>query len=60
MARSLNTRCDFKQAFVTCDLLVDVVELTLHVKTKHGKHMLKEDQEKRMEKILALGEMDGQ
>ena len=43
MARSLNSRCDFKQGFFTCDLPVDVVELILQVKTKHGKHMLKED-----------------
>ena len=50
MARSLNSRCDFKQGFFTCDLLVDAVQLVVCVKPKCGKHTLKEDREKRMEK----------
>ena len=50
MARSLNSHCNFKEGFFTCDLPVDVVELVLKVKTRHGKHTLKEDQERRMEK----------
>ena len=50
MARSLNSRCDFKEIFFTCYLLVDAVQLVLHVETKQGKHSLKEDKEKRMEK----------
>ena len=47
---SLNSRCNFKQGFFTCDLPVDVVELILRVKTKHGKHTPKEDWEMRTEK----------
>ena len=50
MARSLNSRCDFKQGFFTCNLLVDTVQLVVFVKTKCGKHILKEDKEKRREK----------
>ena len=50
MARSLNSRCDFRQGFFTCDLPVDTVQLVLCIKTKCGKHTLKEDKEKRMEK----------
>ena len=50
MARSLNSRCDFKQGFFTCDLPVDTVELILQAKTKCRKHTLREDQEKRTEK----------
>ena len=46
MARSLNFRCNFQQGFFTCDLLVDAVELIVHVETKCGKHTLKEDKEK--------------
>ena len=50
MARSLNSRCHFKQGFFTCNLAVDTVQLVVHVETKHGKHTLKEEKEKRMEK----------
>ena len=50
MARSLKSHCDFKEGFFTCDLPVDTVELVLKVKTKKGKHTLKEDRERRMEK----------
>ena len=50
MARSLNSCCDFKQGFFTCNLPIDMIELVLKVKTKHGKHTLKEDREKRTEK----------
>ena len=42
--------CDFKQGFFTCNLPKDVVELVLKVKTKCGKHTLKEDREKRTAK----------
>ena len=50
MANSLNSCCNFKEGFFTCHLPVDVVELVLKVKTRCGKHTLKEDWEKRMEK----------
>ena len=50
MARSLNSLRDFKQGFFTCNLQVDTVELVLKVKTRQGKHTLKEDRKKRMEK----------
>ena len=50
MARSLNSHCGFKDRFFTCDLPVDVAELVLKVKTRCGKHTLKEDWEKRKEK----------
>ena len=55
MARSLNSPCDFKEEFFTCDLPVDVVELVLKVKIRHGKHTLKEDWEKKMEKYRPWG-----
>ena len=54
MARSLNSRCDFKQSFFTCDQPEDVVELVLCVKTKCRKLRLKEDWEKRTEKYRPL------
>ena len=47
MARSLNLCCDFKEGFFTCDLPVDMVELVLKVKMKHGKHTLREDWKRR-------------
>ena len=50
MARSLNSIHNFKQGFFICDLPVDAVELILRVKTKCGKHTLKEDREKRTDK----------
>ena len=50
IGRSLNLYCDFKQGFFTCNLSVAMVELVLKVKTKCGKHTLKEDREKRTEK----------
>ena len=50
MARSLNSRCNFKKGFFTCNLPVDTVQLVVHVETKWGKDTLKEDKEKRMEK----------
>ena len=50
MARSLNSCCNFKQGFFTCEFPVDAVELVLKMKTRCGKHTLKEDQEKRTER----------
>ena len=50
MARSLNSHCDFKEGFFTCNLPIDTVELVLKVKTIKGKHTLKEDRERRTEK----------
>ena len=51
MARSLNSQCDFKNGFFTCDLPEDAVLLILKVKTKMGNHRLVEDTEKWTEKI---------
>ena len=50
MARSLNSRCDFKNGFFTCDLPEDAVLLILKVKTKTSNHTLIEDTEKWTEK----------
>ena len=51
MANTLNSRCDFQQGFFTCDLPVDAIKLVLRVRTRHGKHTLREDREKRTEKF---------
>ena len=51
MARSLNSRCDFKNGFFTCDLPEDAVLLILKVKTQTGNHTLVEDVEKLTEKF---------
>ena len=52
MARSLNSRCDFKNGFFTCDLPEDAMLLILKVKTKTGNRTLVEDTEKWTEKFL--------
>ena len=49
MARSLNSRCDFKNGFFTCDLPEDTILLILKVKTQTGNHTLLEDMEKQTE-----------
>ena len=51
MARSLNSRCYFKNGFFTCDLPEHAVLLILKVKTKTGNHTLVEDMEKWTEKF---------
>ena len=51
MARSLNSRCDFKNGFFTCDLPEDAILLILKAKTQTGNHMLVEDTEKQTEKF---------
>ena len=51
MARSLNSRYDFENGFLTCYLPEDAVLLILKVKTKTGNHMLVEDTEKWTEKF---------
>ena len=51
MARSLNSRCDFKNGFFTCDLPEDTVLLILKVKTKTSNYTLVEDMEKWTEKF---------
>ena len=51
MARSLNSRCDFKNGFFTCDLTEDAILLILKVKTQTGNHTLVEDTEKQTEKF---------
>ena len=52
MARSLNSRCDFKNSFFTCDLPEDTILLILKVKTQTGNHTFVEDTEKQTEKFL--------
>ena len=51
IARSLNSRFDFKNGFLTCDLPEDTVLLILKVKTQTGNDMLVEDTEKQTEKF---------
>ena len=51
MARSLNSRHDFENDFLSCDLPEDVVLLILKVKTQTGNHTLVEDTEKLTEKF---------
>ena len=51
MARLLNSRCDFKNGFFTCDLPEDAILLILKVKTQTGNHTLLEDTEKQTEKF---------
>ena len=50
MARSQNSRCNFKNGFFTCDLPEDAMLLVVKVKTKTGNHTLVEDTEKQTEK----------
>ena len=56
MARSLNSRCDFKNSFFTCDLPEDAVLPILKVKTQTGNHTLVEDREKQTGKVPTLEE----
>ena len=51
MARSLNSRCDSKNGFFTCDLPEDAMLLVVKVKTKTGNHTLVEDTENQTEKF---------
>ena len=51
MARCLNSRCDFKNGFFTCDLPEDAVLLILKVKTKTSNHTSVDDMEKQTEKF---------
>ena len=51
MARSLSSKCNFKNGFFTCDLPEDAILLVVKVKTKTGNHMLVEDTEKWTEKF---------
>ena len=51
MARSLNSQCDFKNGFFTCDLPEDAIFLILKVKTQTGNHTIVEDMEKWTEKF---------
>ena len=50
MARSLNSKCDFKHGFFSCDLPVDAIQISVQVDTKHGTHILREDRCQRTEK----------
>ena len=45
----LNSQCNFKKGFFSCDLPEDAVLLILKVKTKMGNHTLVEDTEKQTE-----------
>ena len=38
------------EAFFTCNIPLDAIEVVLKIKTTLGKHTLKEDREKRTEK----------
>ena len=51
MARSLKSRCNFKNGYFTCDLPEDVMLLVVKVKNKAGNHTLVEDAEKQTEKF---------
>ena len=51
MARLLNSQCNFKNGFFSCNLPEDSVLLILKVKTKMGNHTLVEDTEKWTEKF---------
>ena len=51
MARSLNSQCNLKNGFFSCNLPEDAVLLILKVKTKIGNHTLVEDTEKQTEKF---------
>ena len=50
MARSLNTKCDFKHGFFSCDLPVDAIQISVWADTKCRKHTLREDRCQRTEK----------
>ena len=54
MARSLNSRCNFKNGFFICDLPEDAILLMVKVKTKTGNHTLVEGTEKWTEKFRPL------
>ena len=51
MARSLNSRCNFKNGFFSCDLPEDTVLLVVKVKIKTDNYTLVEDTEKQTEKF---------
>ena len=51
MARLLNSQCDFKNSFFTCDLPDDAILLILKVKMQTGNHTLVEDMDKWTEKF---------
>ena len=51
MARLLDSRCNFKNGFFSCNLPEDAVLLVVKVKTKTGNHTLVEDTEKWTEKF---------
>ena len=50
MSRSLNTKCNFKIGFFSCDLPVDAIQVDVHVDTKRGKHTLREDRQQRTDR----------
>ena len=54
MTRHLNTNCNFTSRFLVCDIPSDVIQVVLKMKTKWGKHMLTEDQERRTEKVQTV------
>ena len=50
MAKHLNVNCDYNSGFLVCDILRDVFQIVLKIKTPLGKHSLTEDCDKRTEK----------
>ena len=50
MTRSLNTKCNLKHGFFSCDLSVDTIQVSVHVDTKRGKQSLREDIQQRTER----------
>ena len=44
MSKQLNASCNFQDGLLVCELLRNIVEVVLKVKTKWGKHTLIEDQ----------------
>ena len=54
MAKSLNSRCDFKEGFFSPDLPEDTAQLVMRVETKCEKHTLKEEKDRITEKYRSL------
>ena len=54
IARCLNTKCDFKHGFLSGDLPVDTIQVSVHVDMKWGKHTLREDRHQRSKRYRTL------
>ena len=55
MARHLNVNCDFSTGYLVCDIPRDTVIVKIKIKTRWGKHMLKEDKKRWTEKFRPWG-----